>query len=406
MKQEEVVKLASKCKKYTSECIPPSPLEVDVKKVMQLVSQKKFEEAQEILLESCPFPSITGRLIAPKNAKARDVLLVETFLGDLENNSKKQKPDKKAKKVAVVGGGPTGMTAAYYLAKHGYDVTLYEAMEQLGGFLRYKIPEFRLPRDALNKEENRLKALVKIKFNMVIGSGYSLKQLAKEFDAVGIATGANKPCFICIPGEHLPGVFTSSEFLYEPPAKGAQNTLIVGGGNSAVDCARAAVRLGNNVTIVYRRGVEDMLATKENIKAAQEEGIKFLTLTQPIEILGEEKVTAVKCQQMKPSYTDDDGRKLFAPIEESEFEILCDKVICALGHEPNPMLGRYLRTIGKGRPWVDEHRQTSMEGVFAAGMILNTKLKFEENLYEGLELAHKMDLYVKGKLGEEDGKSE
>jgi len=237
---------------------------------------------------------------------------------------------------------------------------------------------------------------------MVIGPGLPLEQLAKQFDAVGIATGANKPTFIGLPGEHLKEVYTSSEFLFDTPSSGKQTTLIVGGGTMAIDSARVAARLGNNVTVVYRRSFEEFLADKTEIKQAQEEGVQFLLLTEPVAIVGEDKVISIRCQQMRSTYVDDDGRKQVISIEDSELELPCDRVIFAVGHESNPLLGRYssLRIIGKGRPWTDANRQTSIEGVFAAGMLLKPKLKFEGNLYEGLELANSINNYIEN--GEPD----
>jgi len=395
--EEEAVKIAAKYK--SSERIST----VAIQETLKLVAQKKFKEAKQLFLKSCPFPAISGRL-AKEN---QDILAIERFLGSLDSPEPKLKK-KTGKKIAIVGGGPTGMTAAFYLAKQGHDVHLYEAMDKLGGFLRYKVPEFRLPKEILDQEEERLKHLIKIHYNIVVGTGYPLEQVVKSYDAVGIATGANKPCSPCLPGEYLSEVFLASEFLYEPPAPGKQETLVIGGGNSAVDCARIAQRLGNNVTVIYRRDFKDFLADADSIQQAQDEGVKFLLLTQPVEILGEEKVTGLRCEQMMVSYTDDDGRNVTAPIEESAFEMTCDRIILAVGHEANPTLSKLssIRTIGKGRPWVNAYRQTSLQKVFAAGMLLNPKLKFEGNLYEGYELANVIDLFVKGKLGEKNGELE
>ena len=305
------------------------------------------------------------------------------------------------------------MTCAADLALKGYKVVIFEALHKPGGVLTYGIPEFRLPKKMIEKEIDFIKKLgVEIKTNAVIGRLFTVDELLQEFDAVFIGTGAGLPYFLRIPGENLVNVYTANEFLtrvnlmkaykfpeYKTPVKKAKKTVVIGGGNVAIDAARTAKRLGAEVIVVYRRSLEEMPARIEEIKHAEDEGIKFMLLTAPSRILGKEKVEAIELIQMMLGEKDDSGRRSPIPIENSEFVVDCDQVIIAVGQGPNPLITKTSRLEHdlKGYLKVNENMQTSNEKVFAGGDIIGEEATVIQAMANGKKAAKAIDNFLKQK---------
>jgi glutamate synthase (NADPH/NADH) small chain len=308
---------------------------------------------------------------------------LERFAADKAKIQNSGKIKKKKQKIAVVGSGPAGLSCAYDLTLNGYSVTIYEALHDVGGVLRYGIPSFRLPKRIIDSEiEDLINLGIKVETNVAVGKTITLDELEKSYDAVFVGTGAGLPKFMGIPGENLRNVYSSNEFLtrvnlmqasdfpnYLTPIKKAKNVIVVGGGNTAIDSARVALRLGANVTLVYRRSVNEMPARNEEVRHAREEGIQFLLLTNPKKILGKDSVEGMECMQMMLGVEDDSGRRAPIAIEDSEFVIPCDMVIMAIGQNPNPLLVKNsnLRTTFGHKLIVDDRLQTSHIKVFAGG---------------------------------------
>jgi len=292
------------------------------------------------------------------------------------------------KKVAIIGSGPSGLACAADLAKLGYDVTIFEALHRPGGVLEYGIPEFRLPKDKVVAAEiEAVKALgVKIELDVIIGRTVTIDSLMDEegFEAVFVGSGAGLPRFMGIPGENANGVFSANEFLtrnnlmkayradYLTPIHAGKKAIVVGGGNVAMDAARTALRLGADTTIVYRRTEVELPARKEEVHHAHEEGVEFRMLTNPVEVLADEKgwVRALKCIKMELGEPDASGRRSPIPVEGSEFEIPCDTVIMALGTSPNPLIAQTtggLDVTRRGCLVADENGATTRPGIFAGG---------------------------------------
>ena len=329
---------------------------------------------------------------AASKGEAVSIGKLERFVADWakENGIKPEAPaNKNGHKVAVIGSGPSGLTCAGDLAKMGYDVTIYEALHQAGGVLVYGIPEFRLPKDKVVKEEvENVKSLgVKIETNVIIGKSTTVDELLTEqgFEAVFIGSGAGLPMFMGIPGEVSNGVFSANEYLtrsnlmkafrddHDTPIVTGKKVVVVGGGNVAMDAARTALRLGAEVHVVYRRSEEELPARREEVHHAKEEGIIFDLLTNPTEIIADENgwVKAVKCVRMELGEPDASGRRRPVVIEGSEFEMEADTVIMSLGTSPNPLISS--TTIGldiNRRKCIiadEETGATSKEGVYAGG---------------------------------------
>ncbi len=391
-------------------CVAGCPVNIMIPEFIAQVAQGNFEEAYKIISLSSSLPAVCGRVCPQESqcegkcvrgVKGEPVAIgrLERFVADWHNEHSTEAPVKPASnghKVAVVGSGPSGLTCAGDLAKLGYDVTVFEALHLAGGVLVYGIPEFRLPKAIVQKEVDGLKALgVKVETNMVIGRVLSIEELKAEygFEAVFIGSGAGLPRFMNIPGENLKGVFSANEFLtrsnlmkaYLPnsttPIKQSKNVAIVGGGNVAMDAARTAKRLGaENVYIVYRRGMEELPARKEEVEHAEEEGIIFKTLTNPTEIVASPvtdprdpaygSVVGMKCVEMTLGEPDASGRRRPIVKPDSEFEMEVDCVIMSLGTSPNPLIKQTtpgLDTKKWGEIITDEDGLTSIEGVYAGG---------------------------------------
>ncbi len=387
------------CKK--PRCVEACPVGINIPHFIQNIKDENFNQAYVTISRDSALPAVCGRVCPQENqcegscimgVKSDPIAIgaLERFVAD--NHREKSKPQSQCypagRKVAVVGSGPSGLTCAGDLAKQGYQVTVFEALHHAGGVLVYGIPEFRLPKQRVVEPEiDNLRRLgVEIRTNVIIGKSITIDQLFNdmEYDAVYIASGAGLPKFMGIPGETLIGVISANELLtrtnlmhgynqeYDTPIYLGKKVIVVGGGNVAMDAARTALRLGSEVTVVYRRGQQDMPARREEVHHAIEEGVQFLFQTAPVEVLGNEdgSVRALRCVKMEMGAPDERGRRAFKAIEGSEVDIEADTIVAALGTSPNPLI----RTTTPGlqcEPWggikTDEHGQTSRKYIFAGG---------------------------------------
>ena len=383
-------------------CVGACPVSVKIPSFISEVAAGNFARAAEIIAEDSSLPAICGR-VCPQETQCEGSCILgvkgepvaigklERFVADWSRENGGVKPvvaPANGHKVAVIGSGPAGLACASDLAKLGYDVTIFEALHRPGGVLEYGIPEFRLPKDKVVAAEiASVKALgVKIETNVIAGRTVTIDSLLDNegFDAVFVGSGAGLPRFMNIPGEHLNGVFSANEFLtrnnlmkayrddYDTPIHAGKKVVVVGGGNVAMDAARTALRLGAETTIVYRRTEKELPARVEEVHHAKEEGIQFAMLTNPVEVLGDEKgwVKAVKCIRMELGEPDESGRRSPIEVPGSEFEIETDTVIMSLGTSPNPLIAKTtagLETTRRGCLVADESGATTRPGVFAGG---------------------------------------
>ena len=396
----EEAKRCLHCKKPL--CVGGCPVNIQIPDFIAKVAEGDFAAAYEIITSTNALPALSGRVCPQetqceskcvRGVKGEPVAIgrLERFVADWDRenvNAMPQKPESNGIKVAVVGSGPSGLTCASELAKKGYAVTIFEALHTAGGVLVYGIPEFRLPKAIVANEVEKLKAMgVEVMTNMVIGKVLSIDELFDEmgFKAVFVGSGAGLPMFMHIPGEELKGVCSANEYLTrinlmkaykeesDTPILVSKAAAIVGGGNVAMDAARCAKRMGaEKVYIVYRRGEAEMPARLEEQHHAKEEGIEFMTLTNPVEILGGEdgRVNGMKCIKMELGEPDASGRRRPIPIEGSEFVLDVDTVIMSLGTSPNPLIRSTtpgLETNKKGGIIVDENEMSTRENVFAGG---------------------------------------
>lgn len=390
-------------------CVKGCPVGIDIPGFIKLIVEKDYLGAARKIKEKNYLPAITGRVcpqetqceaVCPIGKKHDPVAIgkLERFVADYERLHDAFDgfivKDKKKEKVAVVGSGPAGLTCAAELAKLGYNITIFEALHAAGGVLRYGIPEFRLPKSILDAEIENVKKLgVEIITNFVIGRTATVDELMDDFgfDAVFLGTGAGTPTFLGIPGENFPGVFSASEFLtrvnfmsgykfpeFDTPVKIGKRVAVIGGGNTAMDAVRTANRLGTEKAyLVYRRGRDQMPAREEEVQHAEEEGIEFHLLTNPVRIIAEEKsafggkwVKAMECVKMELGEPDESGRRRPVVIPDSNYVMDVDTVIFAIGQRPNPILQSTtpgLDMSKRGTVVVDESCRTSREGVFAGG---------------------------------------
>ncbi len=365
-------------------CTAGCPAHEKIPQYFALVKEKKYEEAWHIILQDNPMPGVLGRVcyhpcedVCNRGQYDESIAIhnMERFVAD--QNRDKHFPDhfvqgERAQKIAIVGSGPAGLSAGYQLRRLGYQVTIFEAAAEPGGMLRLGIPKYRLPREVLDKEIDDIKRLgVEIKTSTAVGKDIPWENLKKEYDAVLVATGAYKPSSLNVVGEHLKGVGTGLEFLKEynttGKAKVGKKVVVVGGGNTAIDTARSAIRLGAQVTIVYRRSKAELPAVPEEIEDAIKEGVNIIFLTNPVEFIGKNRVQKVRLIRMKLAEPDESGRRRPVPIPGSEFEIEADQVLLAIGESPDlDFLGNDLK-IKKNRLQVGPFQMTSEEGVFACG---------------------------------------
>ena len=382
-------------------CMQGCPVMVHIPDFIAKVAEGDFEAAYQIIAATSALPAVCGR-VCPQESQCEKYCVrgikgesvgigrLERFVADWHRQHTAAAPEKPASNghtVAVVGSGPAGLTCAGDLARKGYDVTVFEALHRAGGVLVYGIPEFRLPKAIVQKEVDGLKAMgVTIATDTVIGRTVSIDELQQEmgFEAVFIGSGAGLPMFMDIPGVNYRGVYSANEFLtrinlmkaYRPdsdtPIQHPRKVAVVGGGNVAMDAARCAERLGAEVSIVYRRGMEELPARKEEVEHAEEEGIVFRTLCNPVEILANENddVTGIRCIRMELGEPDASGRRRPIEVKGSEFELDVDCVIMALGTSPNPLIKsttKGLEINRKGGIVVNEDGLTSRENVYAGG---------------------------------------
>ena len=410
-------------------CIAGCPVSVNIPRFIELLSEGNLPEAAHCLLHDNALPAVTGR-VCPQETQCEiecvrgnkglpvAIGYLERYVGDWARGHSDQQALQLAppsgKKVAVVGSGPGGLTAAGELAKRGHDVTVYEALHKPGGVLVYGIPEFRLPKKIVQQEVARLEqAGVKIVCNIVIGRTYTLPELREQFDAVFIANGAGLPVFMNVPGENLKGVYSANEYLTrvnlmaayqfpqsDTPVLNGQRIATIGGGNVAMDSARTAKRLGaESSIIVYRRTRKEIPARAEELHHAEEEGIQFEFLVAPVEVLGNEKkwVTGLKCVRMQLGEPDASGRARPIVIPDSEFVVPCQVVVVAIGTRANPLLTATcpdLKLNKWGNIIVDDKGMTGIPGVFAGGDIVRGAATVILAMGDGKRAAKAMDEYL------------
>lgn len=425
----EEAKRCIQCKKPS--CMKGCPVEVKIPAFLKYVAQGDFDSAiKEIKLDNA-LPAVCGR-VCPQETQCEEVCVLskkgasvsigrlERFVSDHERKKGVGTPEKAAptgKKIAVVGSGPAGLTAAADLVKMGHSVTIFEALHEAGGVLIYGIPEFRLPKEIVRAEVEYVKKLgITVLLDNVIGKIGTVDDLLSEFDAVFLGTGAGLPVFMNIDGENLNGVYSANEFLtrvnlmksykfpdYDTPIKKGKSVVVVGGGNVAMDSARCALRLGaKEVTIVYRRGEDEMPARAEEITHAKEEGIIFRLLTNPVRINGDGKnwVTDVECINMHLCEPDESGRCRPAPTPGTEHKIAADVVVIAIGTSPNPLVPRTtkgLEITKHGTIVAEENGKTTRKGVYAGGDAITGSATVISAMGAGKKAARAIDEYLRGK---------
>ena len=412
-------------------CVAGCPVRVRIPEFLARVAEGDFAAAAEILRADNALPATTGRVCPQekqceakcvRGAKGEPVAVgwLERFVADwaAEHLDAPVAPAQRSgRKVAVVGSGPGGLTAAGELARLGHDVTVVEALHAAGGVLRYGIPEFRLPKQIVDREVENLRALgVEFEFNVIVGKTLTVEQIMQEFDACFIANGAGLPMFLNVPGENLKGVYSSNEYLTRVNLMGAYKgaesrtpiargpaAVVFGGGNTAMDAVRTAKRLGSErAVLAYRRSRDEMPARIEEIHHAEQEGIEFMFLVAPLEILGDEQGWArgVRLQRMELGEPDSSGRRRPVPIEGSEFELPADIVVVAIGTRANPLLTATcpeLKLNKWGNIEIDERGMTSISGVFAGGDIVRGGATVILAMGDGKATAQAMNEYLKGR---------
>ncbi|MCQ2151978.1 MAG: NADPH-dependent glutamate synthase [Bacteroidales bacterium] len=429
----EAMEEASRCLNCKNPgCVKKCPVNIGIPRFIEQVKNGNFEEAFRIISEDSSLPAICGRVCPQETQCEGNCILgvkgeavaigkLERFVADYnrENGSPViEKAAPNGHKVAIVGSGPSGLACASDLAKAGYDVTIFEVLHKAGGVLQYGIPEFRLPKETVveHEIENVRRLGVRIETNVVIGRTLTVDQLLDKegYEAVFIGSGAGLPRFMGIEGENLNGVFSANEYLtrsnlmraFDPesdtPIFIGKNTVVVGGGNVAMDAARTALRLGSNVTVVYRRTEAELPARAEEVHHALEEGVVFRMLTNPVAILGDEKgcVKAIRCIRMELGECDASGRRSPVPVPGSETDIEADTVIMALGTSPNPLIANTtegLQTERHGCIVADESGVTTRPGVFAGGDAVTGAATVILAMGAGRKAAAAIDKYIKEK---------
>ena len=430
--KEEAMLEASRCLGCKNpRCVAACPVGLKIPSFIHALAEDDISAAAAIIAEDSSLPAVCGRVCPQENQCEGSCILgvkgeavaigkLERFVADYSREHRQehelalQAPD--GPKVAIIGSGPAGLACASDLAKWGYDVTIFEALHKPGGVLEYGIPEFRLPKDKVLRHEieDVIRLGVKIETNVIVGRTITIEQMMGEmgFKAVFIGTGAGLPKFMGIPGENLCGVFSANEFLtrnnlmkawredYMTPVHTGRKVCVVGGGNVAMDAARTALRLGAEVHIVYRRTETELPARKEEVHHAKEEGIVFEMLTNPVEVLSDDRgwVRALKCVRMELGEPDASGRRSPVPVSGSEFEIETDTVIMALGTSPNPLIASTtpgLQTDRRSCLVADESGASSLPGVFAGGDVVSGAATVILAMGAGRTAARSIDNYLK-----------
>jgi glutamate synthase (NADPH/NADH) small chain len=408
-------------------CIKGCPVGIDIRRFIQLIKEKKYIEAAEVIKESSLLPAVCGRVcpqedqceeacVLAKKGNPIGIGYLERFVADYQRKHSKEEvkniPSTKNKKVAVIGSGPSGLTCTNELKKKGYNVTLFEALHKPGGVLVYGIPSFRLPKEIVDYEVNALKKMgVEIKTNTIIGRTKTIDELLDEgYSAVYIASGAGHPVFMGIKGEELNYVYSSNEFLtrmnlmeaykfpeVDTPVVLGKKVAVIGGGNTAMDSARCALRLDTEkVYCIYRRTEKEMPARDEEIEHAKEEGVEFMLLTAPVKYIGDENNNVKKavCIKMELGEPDESGRRRPMPIKGSEFEIEVDSVIVAIGTNANPLLKETTQGLNVNK-WgyitTDEEGRTTKKGVYAGGDIVTGSATVIKAMGAGKKTAEVID---------------
>lgn len=441
--QEQAVREARRCLQCKKKpCMGGCPVEIDIPAFVKLIAEEKFDEAVAEIKKTNALPAICGR-VCPQEEQCEKLCVLERkgepiaigrlerFVADWEaahtdpagvcDVTGERPPTETIAKVAVIGAGPAGLTAAGELACLGYDVTIFEALHDAGGVLAYGIPPFRLPRTILNREIEYVKSLgVKIETNAIIGKLHTLKELLKdEFSAIFIGTGAGLPQFMSIPGENLNGVYSANEYLTRinlmkaykypespTPVRVGRKVAVIGAGNVAMDAARCSLRMGaDDVMIVYRRSRTEMPAREEEIENAEEEGVKFHLLTAPVRFIGDENgfLTAMECIRMELGEPDSSGRRRPVPVEGSEFTMEIDTAVIAIGQSPNPVVRQSepdLVTTKWGGIVVDEETcATSIPGIYAGGDAVTGAATVITAMGAGRTAARSIDQYIRSRNG-------
>lgn len=429
---QEATMEASRCLRCRNpRCVAACPVSIRIPDFIAALHAGDLQQAADIIAEDSSLPSVCGR-VCPQESQCEGACILgikgepvaigklERFVGDwkIEHGAKTSATPRNGHKVAVIGSGPAGLACASDLAKMGYGVKIFEALHQVGGVLVYGIPEFRLPKERIvAREIEAVKQLgVEIETDVIVGRTVTIDSLLGEegFDAVFIGSGAGLPRFMGIPGENLNGVVSANEFLtrtnlmhayderYDTPIYVGQRVVVVGGGNVAMDAVRTAKRLGAEATIVYRRSEKELPARAEEVHHAREEGIAFRMLTNPVEVLGDERgwVRGIRCVEMELGEPDASGRRSPVVKAGSEFEIACDVVIMALGTSPNPLLAATtagLETDRRGCLTADEAGATTREGVFAGGDAVTGAATVILAMGAGRTAAQAIDRYIREK---------
>ena len=432
--EEQAVAEANRCLQCPKpQCVQGCPVEIDIPAFIKLLREGKFEESIKKIKEKNSLPAICGR-VCPQEEQCQKFCVLgkvgdpvsigrlERFVADWERAKGVSVPEKApptGKRVAIIGAGPAGLTAAADLAKLGHEVVIFEALHVPGGVLVYGIPEFRLPKSIVQAEVDYIKKLgVELRLGYLIGRIHTIPELLKEegFDAVFIGTGAGLPTFLGVPGEDLGGIYSANEFLirvnlmksyafpeYDTPIRIGRHVAVIGGGNVAMDSARSALRLGaEEVCIVYRRSREEMPARKEEIENAEEEGILCKFLANPTRFIGDEKgwVKQMECICVELGPPDESGRRRPVPVKGSEFTMDVDTVIIAIGRTPNPIIQRTTEGLAVtkwGTILTDENGKTSLEGVYAGGDIVTGEATVISAMGAGKRAARAIHEYLMNK---------
>lgn len=427
--EEDAIYEAQRCLHCKHQpCVSGCPVNIHIPDFIEKVKDGDFEGAYQVISLTSSLPAVCGRVCPQENQcekhcvrgikhEAVGIGRLERFVADYHREHTQEKPVKpqsNGHKVAIVGAGPSGLTCAGDLAKKGYEVTVFEALHEAGGVLMYGIPEFRLPKDIVRKEIENLKALgVNIVTNFVVGRSDTIDALMEEdgFEAVFVGSGAGLPRFMNLEGENLKGVFSANEFLTRinlmkaykedsnTPIYHPKKCVVVGGGNVAMDAARCARRLGAEVHIVYRRSMEELPARKEEVEHAQEEGIIFDLLNNPVKVIGDDQgwVSHVECIKMELGEPDASGRRRPIPVEGSEFQIEADCMIMAIGTSPNPLIRSTtpgLEVNRRGCLVVDENEMTTKDGVYAGGDAVTGAATVISAMGAGKKAASSIDEYL------------